>query len=527
MDYKKLTKEQLDYLFRGLINFKTEPMLHQLQTLAWGIEKNRVMLWSDIGTGKSFVALYLSILWGCKKILIVCPNSVMQSWESEIKLHTDFNCSLLDGTTEEAKNSILKNNSGIVVVNYEKLKYLFAERVKGVGFKLSKFSEGFSWFSKLGYDCLIVDECHAVKSVMTKQTRILYHLSRIMDKVILMTGTPVAKDERDLWSEFHVLDLGKRLGKSYSVFLREYFYPIDMGGKFTDYRIKFICPICGDLYSSLRKHLELKHRKIDFRSFRINYPQIKTAKDLILSKVKDITIRYEREECFELPEKSYQVRFVKMTSEQYNWTGRIWKEIKIALEKGKINLTNVLTRIVKLSQVTGGFVLGTDNAGDNVVERFKQNPKLLELQKCLEEISNDIKIIIYHHYSEEGKMIANFLKGQKIKFREARGEIKDKDKQIQEFQTNSDIRVLVAHPSCGGVGLNLQVASVEIFYSNDFSSVLRTQAEGRIYRKGQKNKCLYIDLVCKDSIDEEILNILKQKKDIAKSMLDYIKRGGK
>ena len=160
---------------------------------------------------------------------------------------------------------------------------------------------------------------------------------------------------------------------------------------------------------------------------------------------------------------------------------------------------------------------------------YLSNPKLQELLRLVDEISG--KFIVFHHFSEEGRLITKALKKHGIKCAEMRGETKDKEGEIERFK--DDVQALVAHPACGGEGLNLQCASTMIFFSNGFSFAHRTQAEGRIHRLGQTNKCLYVDLLLTsgvggETIDHHILDCLDKKGDMAKAVLDYIRgeKGG-
>ena len=277
------------------------------------------------------------------------------------------------------------------------------------------------------------------------------------------------------------MDMGWSLGRNYCNFVRTYFRPAGF-----DWKIK------------------------------------KGSLEKILEKLKPNTIRYEREECFDLPERTYEQRRVYMTKEQTDLMASVVaQQANDDPDVAAWTNTDALQCGNKLAQISGGFMYGDARKA----KRLKSNPKLDELEGLFDELTG--KVIIYHHYAEEGRMIEGLLRRLKIPFCSARGEIADKDEQIARFQKDKNVQVLVAHPSCGGEGINLQCASTMVFYSNGYHYALRVQAEGRIYRLGQKNRCLYIDIVADDGtgdgIDFRILRSLKTKDDAATAVLDYIR----
>jgi SNF2 family DNA or RNA helicase len=170
-----------------------------------------------------------------------------------------------------------------------------------------------------------------------------------------------------------------------------------------------------------------------------------------------------------------------------------------------------------LSQIAGGFIIG--DAGE---VRLKENPKLKELALLLDEINE--KCIIFHEYTEEAHMIEGLLTKRGLKFASLRAEIKDKTAEVVRFQTDPTCMVLVAHPQSGGAGLNLQMASVAIFYTSSYDgAVLRPQAEGRIWRDGQERSCLFIDILMAGSVDERKYAVRNTRADMAEVVLDYVK----
>jgi SNF2 family DNA or RNA helicase len=176
-------------------------------------------------------------------------------------------------------------------------------------------------------------------------------------------------------------------------------------------------------------------------------------------------------------------------------------------------------KAIKLAQVPGGTIITSDNS----IKIFNPNPKLDELVDLLAQI--DEKVVIFHAFTEEGRIIEQVCEGQGWNFCSLRAEVTDKAKEIEKFQEDKNYRIMIAHPSSGGEGLNLQVANIAIFYSLGFIGHLRRdQAEGRIYRSGQNKKCTIIDLIAEDSMDEHLLTVQQEKRDVTEAILRFFER---
>lgn len=484
---KSLTLEDYKAIFSDRI-FKTQPRLHQFMSLLWGATRDRVLFLHDIGTGKTCSALLLAQEWGCKKILVVCPNSVRRTWREEIEKHTNLTFTDLTGSTEERKLMVGKSNTDIHIINYEGLKHVWGRKVKGKS-KHNKYIVCDHLIAEAGYDCLVCDEFHRIKNWEALQTQVVFRLSMFANKVVFLSGTPIGRDASDFWAEMMVLDNGTTLGNSWSDFFNTY---------------------CSKFVMNVKGH--------HFYAWSVSKKNV----DIILEKIAPIALRFEASECYDLPEVIRQIRHVEMTPEQAQLTDAVVHGLKVELENGTLNTENVLSKASKLSQISGGFIILSKG-----VEKLKVNPKLDELIRILEEFEG--KCIIFHNFIAAGEGIEARLKKEHIQFRSLRGGITDPDRQYREFKDNPDVRVLVAHPKSGGEGQNLQEANVLIIYDQIYSgAITRPQIEGRIVRSGQKQRCLIIDLIAKcsgkeiQSIDERIYATAKDQKDVAFAILKWI-----
>jgi len=501
-EVKLLEAKDFEHIFgHELDGFKHKPRHHQYASALWSWRRDRVLLLLGIGTGKTFASLLITHLWKRKKVLVVCPNSVRQTWKEELEKHTNETYTELVGTKARRKK-LLENKTRFYIVNYEGLKVLFGRKVKLVVRNTirSRYVTDHDAIMDAGFDCLVIDEVHHCRNFMTVQTQIAYNLSKVAGRCIALTGSPVGSSMTDFWSEFMVLDQGETFGPMETEFLHKYF---------NSYEIS-VNPRCTIVKWSVKKG----------------------CREKILELVEKKTLRYDAKECFDMPKVTYERRYVQMTVEQLRIYFSILNDLIVEFQEGKIKLNNVINKTVKLRQVMSGFIIKNDVTPEGVEVstpiRLKANPKLDELEDLLGEIEG--KVIIYHSFVEEGRMIEARLKKMGVKYASMRGEKTDRQGEYKKFK-RPDVRVLVAHPVAGGEGLNLQESNVMIFFSQvGGGGIYRPQAEGRIVRAGQERPCIIVDLLAKDSsspddetIDERMYTSTQGKKDFAKSLLDWLR----
>ena len=508
MNYKDLPQKELEKWFKN-ISFPVHPFKHQLSSMAFtlGESLTKTAYLHDIGTGKTLTAIYTLKCWNPRgKILIVCPGSIIQSWSNEIQKVTSFKPIILTGERESRKR-LLSSRNRVFIINYEGLRILF---MKNNPYKMKRNSAKkiVDWdaIKAFGAEAIVFDESHRVKDVRTQQSKTARALSSRSRYSIIMSGTPVGRSIIDLFSQFLILDGGITLGDNLMDFLNTYFYKT-----YFDWIPKRICNICGEWYDKKKEHL--KSHNISLEDYRKKHGKEFTTEKVILDRIGERCIRFSKEECLDLPEKTYSQRYVNLTEEQT-------KEMKQALSElpGEITLNNLETSIQKLIEITGGFVLI-----DKKPIRFKSNPKIRELENILPEISK--KCIIYHYYVYESKLISESLARNDKKFSVINGTIplEKRNIEIQKFLEDPKVQFLVAHPKVGGEGLNLQIASTIVYYSRGFIGyILRQQSEGRIHRVGQTNSCHFIDIIMENSIDQILYEGLMEKDSKFQKVLQYL-----
>ena len=236
------------------------------------------------------------------------------------------------------------------------------------------------------------------------------------------------------------------------------------------------------------------------RTFRqvVGYQNLEELSD----KVNQFSYRVLKKDCLDLPDKVYQKREVELTPEQKKIYTQI-KDYAIAeLESNEIvSVSSVLTQILRLHQVTCGFV-----KHDEGEEIEIKNNRLEELLKVLEEIQG--KTIIWANYQYDIKRILRTLHdivGVDAVATYYGGTPEDERQGIiDRFQDpDSNLQYLISNTQTGGYGITLHQASNVVYYSNNYDLEKRLQSEDRAHRIGQVNKVTYIDLISKDTVDEK------------------------
>ncbi len=450
--------KNIDESFRNLL----ELPLHDHQLLSFNFFRKQELAadFSEPGAEKTAVQIalikYRIIHYEIDKILIVCPKRIMaEVWQKDIiKFMYGENdhilpIILLDKPTDSCNNLLKSMNTGIFIVNYEKI------------WRLEK-----TLLNK-EFDMLILDESHKIKTHSAKQSKFILKLNDKKFKSIL-TGTPSANSELDLFSQFKFLD-PTLFGTSYYAFKDKYFFKAGFEG-----------------YESVLKPDAQK--------------QIKALTDIY-------AVSWKKSECKDLPLLTEQNMYCELKGEQLRVYNEMQDNMIAFLNDTTYTAPIALTQVMRLVQITSGFLQKTEEH-DLVI--FKNNPKLKMLKELVESIPKNRKIIIWAHYRKDIELIHNNFPNQSLTYY---GGIPDKQKDInkERFDTDKNIRILISNPASGGIGLNLSIANYSIYYSKDYSYINYGQSKERFNREGQKHKMTSYHLLVKDSIDEIILIAVQEK----------------
>ena len=232
--------------------------------------------------------------------------------------------------------------------------------------------------------------------------------------------------------------------------------------------------------------------------------------------------RATKVECLDLPEMTDILRQVELGPAALQIYRGLVKESYAELSGGEVTATNILTRLLRLSQLTGGFI-GNDET--SAVEQVSC-AKLSALEDILDGImAEGKKLVIIARFVPEIRAICRLLEKRKLKYSCIAGGVKDREEQVAAFQEEPEVMAFVGQIATAGLGITLTAASTMVFYSLDYSMSNFEQAKARIHRVGQRMPCTYLYLVARGTVDEKVLAVLGDKADLARTLVDDYRSG--
>jgi SNF2 family DNA or RNA helicase len=464
--------------------FKTKPYAHQLTALEKSWNKENFAYFMEMGTGKTKVLIdNVAMLYDKGKIdgaLIIAPKGVVKTWyEQELPTHlADHieNVSILWQSNitkgqQEKLDSLFEIESAlhILVMNVEAL-----STEKGVKFA-SKFINSHKTL-------MAIDESTTIKTPTARRTKNIIKMGINAKYKRIMTGSPITKNPLDLYTQCEFLD---------------------------PWLLDF-----ASYYAFRNRYAEMKTMHLRGRSIQVvaGFQNLGELSD----KVKDFSYRVLKEDCLDLPPKNFVKRHITLTADQK----RIYEQMKkhaIAMLNKKVTTTvTVLTQLMRLHQITCGYV----TADDGTIQEVQSN-RLNELMSILEETEG--KVIIWANYQfSVGDIIQKITKVYgPDSYVHYYGLTPQEDRQdyIRKFQNDPKCRFIIGTPQTGGYGITLTQANTVIYYSNGYDLEKRLQSEDRAHRIGQKKNVTYIDIIAEDTIDEKIVEALRSKIDIASQVM--------
>ena len=465
--------------------FKTEPYDHQREAFDASAERVNFALLMDMGTGKTKVDIDSMALCFEKGIIdfaiIVAPKGVIRNWVPEIATHLPER---IEREIVLWRPSLSKAHRKELMDLYEntgKMKFLL---MNIEAFSTKKGVDVAEFFVKKFKVFMTVDESTTIKNRQAKRTKAICSVGRGATMRRILTGSPVTKSPMDLYSQMEFLSPDILGFKSYYAFQGRYavVQRRSMGAHSFNQILGF-------------QRLEELTETLDEHSFRVR-----------------------KEDCLDLPDKVYMRREVELTTEQSEAYVQMKNLALARLDSGDLATTqNVLTQIMRLQQIC----LGSLTDDDGTVHPLKSNRQDALLDIC-DEIQG--KAIVWATWTQDIRSIAKALRDRfgVEAVATLHGETPDSDRQqiVETFQDRqSELRFIVGHPKTGGYGLTLTAANTVIYYSNSYDLELRLQSEDRAHRIGQENKVTYIDLISPKTIDEKIVDALRNKIKIADLVL--------
>lgn len=481
-----------------MYEFKTEPYEHQLS--AWESSWNAPyhFLAMEMGTGKSKVVIdSLAALYEAGEIdtvLIVAPKGVYDNWVlQEIPLHLpdritakivrwqpNFTQKFKREITEIAVRSTSTTEFlGFLVMNIEAMSTAKGQHTAKRFLELNP------------RNMMIVDESTTIKNRKAARTKAVIECGRKAKYRRVLTGSPITKSPIDLFSQCDFLAPGA-LG-------------------------------FDNFYAFQNRYAVIERRHTANRS----YPHIVQYRrlDELGAKFDTFSSRVLKKDCLDLPDKIYMRRNIPLSNEQAKVYNQM-KEFALAqLDNGKLATTaSILTQIMRLQQITCGFFKPDE---DKLIHPLKNN-RLPELLSIIEELSG--KAIIWATWTYDIHQIRDSLAAaygpDSVAAYHGETPQDDRQKIVNLFQdADSPLRFFVGQPRTGGFGLTLTAANTVIYYNNSYDLETRLQSEDRAHRIGQTKSVTYIDLVSPKTVDENILRALRNKINLAGTVLGEDVRG--
>lgn len=441
-------------------------------------------LFMEQGTGKSKVTIDVFGTRWCNNqidaVLIIALNGVHNQWIDEAipaHLGSMVPCRMLAWNKKPIPDILFKKDKlAVFTINFDAVRTPDGKR------EIAKFMEFFGHTRVM----IVVDESQEIKNDQAVRSIEIVALGDPCRYKMILTGTPIAKELTDEWSQFKFLDKSI-IGHEYKTAFRAQYCV--MHPKFKD-------KVIGS------KNVEQFYELVEPHTYRIT-----------------------KEEGLDLPPKVYDQFLFELHPEQRKLYNKMRDELRVQLETGEMSsVKNAAVALMRLQQITCGY-LALDKEDPDEATVFRElpwNPRLDALKQVRK--SRLGKSVIWARFNKDIENILRVLGSGAVDYY---GKTND-DQRIRNkaaFINDDRITDFVSNPAAGGTGVDglQKVGRTAIYYSNSFNAIQRWQSEDRTHRIGMGGTCTYIDLVARNTVDSKILKNLQSKKDLSNLVLDDIR----
>lgn len=455
--------------------FKTNPYEHQIAGFNFGLTNDRWLLGDEMGLGKTKqvidIAVAKKLQKGYQHCLIICGvNGLKWNWRNEVYTHSNEEAYILGQRTKRDKIKIGSNADKLIDVKLlaSNKAYFIITNIETL--RSEEIATELKALCSAGVIGMIAfDECHKAKNPQSDQGKGILKLQA--DTMIAMTGTPLMNQPFDLFIILKWLGYEKH---AFGAFKKHY---ANYGG-FGGYEV-------------------------------IGYKNL----DELQERLDEIMLRRKKEEVLDLPEKTYIDEYVEMNPKQRKIYNEITMDIKSNIDQIKM-ANNPLAELIRMRQATGytGILSST----------VKESAKLDRMEELVDEaVQNGKKVVIFSNWTQMTDVIYERL-SKRFRGLCFTGETKDDERQwyVNQFQTFDYINFIVGTSGAMGTGLTLTAGTVEIFVDEPWNMALKEQCVDRCHRIGQKNNITIYTLMCEDTIDERIHEIVEKKGAMADALID-------
>lgn len=430
---------------------------HQAEALDFCLNRPASLLHVGMGAGKTRVALERILRRGHRRTLVVCPLSVVPAWVRQAELHTPdlLAVPLGRGSVAQkraaAERALTSRRQVVCVINYE-----------------SVWREPFGeWAMRAGFDLVIPDEAHRLKAAGSQVSRYFARLRQFVPERLALSGTPLAHSPLDAYGLFRFLD------------------PSIFGTSFVRFRARYA--VMGG-YENRQVVAWINQGDFQRRFSSITYHADRS--------VLDLPAVQHLERTFELPPEAR----------------RAYRELRdefvTELDAGIVTVSNALSKLLRLQQVTSGYLPLEDG-----VARLHSGKEGL-LVELFDELEPREPVVVFCRFIED---LAAVHRAAEAAGRTC-SELSGRRRELEEWQEGrSD--VLAVQINAGSEGIDLTRACYAVYYSNSFSLATYEQSLARVSRPGQTRPVTYVHLICDGTVDRKVYAALRQRREVIDSIL--------
>jgi|TARA_R110000803_G_scaffold34340_2_gene75040 SNF2 family DNA or RNA helicase len=442
---------------------KHKPFDHQRTTSAFMTLHKRSFCFNEQGTGKTASAIWASDFLMeqkiIKRVLIICPLSIMDSaWRADLFSFAMHRSVDIAYGAPAKRRKIISGDADYIIINYD-----------GVEIVADDIAAG-------GFDLIIVDEATHYKNAQTKRWKSLYKLLKDDTWLWMMTGTPAAQG------------------------------PLDAYGL-----AKLVNP------TSVPRFFGSFRDQVMFKVSRFKWEVKDSATETVFNALRP-AIRFTKEECLDLPEMVYTKRKVELTPQQKKYYKELKNKMVMQAAGEEVTAVNAAVNMNKLLQISAGAVY-TDK-GDALEFDIKNRYKVL--MESIQEASG--KVLVFVPFKHAIGILSEKLTSDGVTNAVIQGSVpvNRRTEIFKAFQEQPDPRVLVIQPAAASHGVTLTAANMVVWWAPTSSLETYSQANARVHRTGQKNKCTVVQLHG-SPVEQHVYGLLDARIDVHTKIIDLYK----
>lgn len=424
-------------------------------------EHSMSILLLDMGLGKTAITLFALITlmfdsFTVGKVLVIAPLRVAKStWPAELKKWEGLDFLRMSVVTGSAKE-----RKAALEVDAD----VYVINRENTKWLVEHFG------SKWPFDCVVIDELSSFKNHQSQRWKALKKVRHKITRMIGLTGTPASNGLLDLWAEVGIIDGGERLGRFIGRYREAFFRPAGMN------------PYTGVVY---------------------NYVLRPGADKKIYERISDITVSMKAKDYLDMPDLVTVTHEVEMDSTERCAYDTLRDQMVVSLEGEQVDASNAAVLSGKLLQMANGAIYGEDNEIITIHDR-----KLDMLEDLIEQANGQAVLVAYWYRHDRRRILERFPEARDMKT----------EADIEDWNAGK-IPIGIISPAGAGHGLNIQAGGhILIWFSQVWSLELSQQTQARLWRQGQTETVTVHHIICKDTVDEDVLKAIEHK-DLTQSRL--------